>query len=220
MDSGLVSLAYLGELGVASNLAYITLNKSIYFEYIRKNIRLTLLKFQAFPRQDSKAMQQQVRILQHLIGMLSSHSAQRKNAWVRYKLVKNTTDSHATYFTFTAGKLYDFFETESDTLISQYMLITAGIFILLTLMMGFKLVPHGFDHYAAIWYWIFAVLLITNLYPLICILLWRWMRSSAKSCTDSFEVVLTVQFLHQIKALTMDIHQRMQNRNSPFRHLI
>lgn len=209
MALGVVSLAYLGELAVASNLAYIALNKSVYFDYIRKNIRLTLIKFQTSPRQDDQALQQQTHILQHLTDMLSSRSAQRKGAWVRYTLKKNKTDSHLTYFTFTAGKLYDFFETESDKLVSQYMLITAGIFILLTMIIGLKLIPHIFDKGETMWYWFFAVLLITNLYPLICIFLWRWMRSSAKQCTASFEDVLTAQFLNQIKALTSGINQRV-----------
>lgn len=198
MASGILSLAYMGELGVVFNLAYIELKKTRYLEFIRENIKNTTAKFTAPTIQDDAVVKQQQLILNKLRDMLSPNKRIRKQAWTHYK--KGVVED-VEHFDFIAGWVYDFFDKEWDKLIAQFMLTASGIAVLAMTILGYSTSLSTLVNPDSIWRFLFYILFVTNIFPVLCILVGRRMRSRAKKCTDSFEEVMTDSFATGIESI-------------------
>lgn len=198
MASGILSLAYMGELGVVFNLAYLELKKTRYLEFIRENIKNTASKFTAPTLQDDAVVKQQQLILNKLRDMLSPNKRIRKEAWTHYK--KGVVED-VEHFDFIAGWIYDFFDKEWDKFIAQMMLAASGAAVLAITVLGYSTSLSTFFDPNSTWRLFFGILLAANLFPVICIITGRRMRNRAKKCTDSFEEVMTDSFATGIESI-------------------
>jgi ABC-type multidrug transport system fused ATPase/permease subunit len=182
MASGLMSLAYMGEMGIVFNLAYIELKKTRYLEVIKDHIEKNKRVMNPIKLDDDvERFQLMNRLKAQLDEMLDSSKMKRKLAWVRYK-----GEEDVVHYDFLSGEVIDWFEREVDKVWSQFMVVVSSLCILImTMIVGIEALKQYETQ--LIWYVLFAALLVTNIVPLIFVLLGRLLKKRARQCTESIQ---------------------------------
>lgn len=180
MSSGLMSLAYLGELGVVFNLAYIELKKTRYIEQIKQHLIETKKTIEVVDASDEMFN------LNNQIGdMLSKDSKARKMAWLEHK--NNGDGNHHDIF---AGYIFNFFDLERDKGISQFLLIVSAFLIPVLTVFNYyewNVIVLGKDYILDAWWTFFWLLVLTNFLPGLFVYLGREMKETAMKCTNSIK---------------------------------
>ncbi|MEQ1663713.1 MAG: hypothetical protein ABL877_13555 [Thiobacillus sp.] len=188
MSSGLMSLAYLGELGVVFNLAYIELKKTRYIEQIKQHLAETKKVIEVV--EASNEQQMEMFSLNHQIDdMLSKDNKARKKAWLEHK--NNGDGTHHDIF---AGYVFNFFDIEKDKDISQFLLCVAAFSIpVLTIFNYYDWNVITFANYGHLdaWWTFFWLFVLTNLIPGLFVYTGRGMKETAMKCTESVKMEYT-----------------------------
>jgi hypothetical protein len=182
MANGIMSLAYMGEMGIVFNLAYIELEKTRYFDAIRNQIERSkkIINPIEFVH-DIEKYQLMSKLQAQLDEMLDPSKMKRKLAWVRYK-----GEDDVQHFDFLSGTVVDWYEREIDKIWSQVMVMVSSVCVLIMTVIAGPNTFHSYDT-PLTWYLLFWLLLIANLIPLLFVVLGRMLKVRAQQCTDSIQ---------------------------------
>lgn len=176
-----MSLAYLGEMGIVFNLAYIELKKARYLDYIKSHINHTKKQIEIITTGDYLSAHEMARLNVKLEEMLDKSKAKRKEAWVEYANGKDDAN-HPDFF---SGTVYDFFEEEKDKRIAECLVVATSLAMLaMTLISNLDSLAY-INSVHATWNVLFSVVFVSNLAPLVFIILGRMMKAKACACTTS-----------------------------------
>lgn len=174
MATGVMALAYLGELAVAVNLAYVALEKTRYLQIAEKRITKNKDQFDIPTTVPDPIKKELLAISDRVEKLFSDVRRERQRAW------NHIDGNDSTHHDFLAGKVFDFFEKEYDKSISEKALLFAGAGIV-----GMTVMPHLNIDFPYMWEAGLFLFMVAIIVPLAFIAAGRRMTKILILCAES-----------------------------------
>lgn len=189
MSSGLMSLAYMAELGVILNLAYGELKKTRYVDRMRvrlDNVKSTIQPVEGAANDDDE-VEKGVELREQLDNILKSETLLRKKSWHIHK------HQDIKYCDYYAGWVFQFFDGGKDKRVAEFFLFLSGLLIILMTIFNYYNLENLNFYVITLKTWdtIFTLLLIANIVPVVFIIMGRLMSATVFKIVDSIKAEYT-----------------------------
>ncbi len=195
----LMTLAYLGEMGLILNIGYVALDRGRYVEKARNRILSFKLKIKDPPTPKSdKSKQELARLLLQFEDLFHPDRTRRQAAWH----VKR--GGNLKHFNKTCGAIYDFFYEGRDKTLAELAGLLAGITLVAMTLLDHTDCCDQLVESAKLWWVIFGLAILSNLIPTALVVAGRRLKQTADIVGNekvrAFGLIATVSIDQEIDA--------------------
>lgn len=189
-EGGYLNLAYMAELAVVVNLAYLELKSLRYVQKAKEKVSEVLQKLN-----DTKKNGNPLGVLDQFMELYKQakdlfndqDSEDRRNAW--YVFTGSGSDKTRVRYTICAARIYEIFKYDRDKVAATILLFLSVVIIVVITILS-KLGVSAESHqllFMQLWWWLFWVLLLAIVLPTILVLTGRHLGKVAGKISEDIE---------------------------------
>jgi ABC-type multidrug transport system fused ATPase/permease subunit len=189
-EGGYLNLAYMAELAVVVNLAYLELKSLRYVQKAKEKVSEVLQKLN-----DTKINGNPLGVLDQFMELYKQakdlfndqDSEERRNAW--YVIVSSGSDKIKVRYTTCAVRIYEIFKHDRDKVAATILLFLSVLTIVIITILSKSAISADSHQFFSIqlWWWLFLVLLLAILLPTILVLIGRHLGKIAGQISEDIE---------------------------------